>query len=62
MTSQEPDCIAERGKGLPPLAPYPHPRVRSPPFASLWTRFLDDPEHFLHNQEASVASLRRVFG
>jgi hypothetical protein len=49
---------AERGKGLPPLAPHPHPRAQSPTSASLRTVFLDEVEHFAENQKASVASLR----
>jgi hypothetical protein len=35
--------LAERGTGLPPLAPYPLPRVRPPSSASLRTRFLTIP-------------------
>jgi hypothetical protein len=32
-------CVPRRGKGLPPLAPRPHPRYDHPAFASLRTDF-----------------------
>ena len=48
-----------RGKGLPPLAPHPHPRVWPPTSASLRKVYLDEVEQFTENQKASVASLRR---
>jgi len=48
-----------RGKGLPPLAPHPHPRVWPPTSASLRIVYLDEVEQFTENQKASVASLRR---
>src|SRR6516165_8743198 len=35
--------LAERGTGLSPIAPYPHPRVRPTSSASLRTRFLTIP-------------------
>ena len=47
-----------RGKGLPPLSPHPfaargiHPPLRSGQVS------LDEGEHFLHNRDASVATLR----
>ena len=51
-------CVPRRGKGLPPLAPHPHPRVWPPASASLRMVRLDEVEQFAENQTASVASLR----
>ena len=50
-------CVLRRGKGLPPLAPHPHPRVWPPTSASLRMVRLDEVEQFAENQKASIASL-----
>jgi hypothetical protein len=51
------------GKGLPPLAPHPHPRVQPPTSASLRTLrtkiLLTKLNTLPNNRNASVASLRR---
>jgi len=41
-------CVPRRGKGLPPLAPHPHPRVWPPTSASLRMQpiSVDEAEHF----------------
>jgi hypothetical protein len=44
----------------PFLAPSRLPPLRSGPSGT--SRFLDQAEHFLHNQKASVATLRLLFG
>ena len=51
-------CSAERGTGPPSLSPHPFPGLRPAASASLRTVSLDEAEHFLHNQKASVATLR----
>jgi hypothetical protein len=51
-------CIAERGTGLPSLSPHPFPSLRPPTSAALRIVWLDEAEHFSHNQKASVATLR----
>ena len=50
--------VLRRGKGLPPLAPHPHPRVWPPTSASLRMVCLDEVEQFAENQNAGVALLR----
>ena len=54
-------CVLRRGQGLPPLSPHPFLRYRRASFAALRMVFLDEAEHFLHNRDASVATLRRLF-
>jgi hypothetical protein len=49
---------AERGTGLPSLSPHPFPSLGPPTAASLRIVSLDEAEHILHNQKASVATLR----
>ena len=52
-----------RGKGLPPLSQHPFRRLRHPSSAALRTVFLlTEAEHFLHNRDASVATLRWCSG
>lgn len=51
--------MLRRGKGLPPLAPHPHPRVQPPHLRFAPDGCIDEVEHFAQNQKVSVASLRR---
>jgi hypothetical protein len=52
---------AEAGTGRAVLSPRPFPRLWHPSFAALRIA-LDEPDHFFHNQNTSVAALRRLTG
>jgi hypothetical protein len=53
--------VLRRGKELPPLSPHPFLRLRRCSSAALRILSLDEAEHFLHNRNASVATLRNLF-
>jgi hypothetical protein len=54
-------CELRRGTACR-LSPRPFARYRRSSFAALRTFFLDEAEHFLHNRDASVATLRWCSG
>ena len=55
-------CVLRRRKGLPPLSPHPFLRYAALFLRCAPDRFsLDEAEHFLHNRNASVATLRELF-
>ena len=51
-----------RGKGPPPSPPPPPPPHKNPPSRRFGQVSLDEAEHFLHNRDASVATLRWCSG
>jgi hypothetical protein len=58
-------CRAGNGTAVPfpaPLSQFRAACLRFSPDALQRVRFLDQAEHFLHNQKASVATLRLLFG
>jgi hypothetical protein len=54
--------VLRRGQGLPPLSPHPFLRERILPPLRSGQVSLDEAEHFLHNRDASVATLRWCSG
>ena len=57
-------CVLRQGKGLPPLAPHPHPRKRPPTSASLRMESIpiDEAEHCTAQSSCQRRYAPMVFG
>jgi hypothetical protein len=56
------DMEEAEGRGWLPLSPAPQIPAENGSFASLRAISLEDSDHFLHNPDAGVASLRLLIG